>query len=105
LPRVGAVIHSLAARNHQIPQRHSFAADLRLTDESGVWAVVASLQLAGSPRGAIALSQAAPDLYEAELGPFTEAGELVITIIAQDFDANTAEEVRAVTVWDTCIEQ
>jgi hypothetical protein len=75
----------------------------RVTDESGVWAVVAELKLDGSPKGTLMMSQSSPDFYEAEVGPFTEDGNLVITIIAQDFAGKTAEMTRNVTVWDSCI--
>jgi hypothetical protein len=75
----------------------------RITDESGVWAVVAELKLDGGSKGTILMSQSSPDFYEAELGPFTEAGDLVITIIAQDYMANTAKVVRNVTVYDACL--
>jgi len=75
----------------------------RITDESGIWAVVAELKLGGSPKGTILMSQSSPDFYEAELGPFTEAGDLVITIIAQDYMANTGKAVRNVTVYDACL--
>jgi hypothetical protein len=76
----------------------------RVTDESGVWAVVAELKLNGSPKGTILMSQSSPDFYETELGPFTDSGDLAITIIAQDYMANTAKAVRNVTVYDTCLD-
>jgi hypothetical protein len=76
----------------------------RVTDESGVWAVIATLQLSGSPAGTIVLSQTSPDVYEAQLGPFTQPGNLEITIMAQDYHANTAQAVANVTVSTTCIE-
>jgi hypothetical protein len=75
----------------------------RITDENGVWAVAAELKLGGSPSGTLLMSQSSPDFYEAELGPFTQDGDLVITIIAQDYKANTAEAVRNVTVYDACL--
>jgi hypothetical protein len=76
----------------------------RVTDESGVVAVVATLQLAGSSQGSRIMNQSAPDVYAAELGPFTKPGELVITIVTQDWYANTAEQVLfPVTVWDSCV--
>jgi hypothetical protein len=75
----------------------------RITDESGVWAVAAELKLGGSPKGTILMSQSSPDFYEAEVGPFTEDGDLAITIIAQDYKANSAKAVRNVTVYDTCL--
>jgi hypothetical protein len=76
----------------------------RVWDESGVWAVIASLQLAGSPAGTVVMSQSSPDVYEAELGPFTSPGNLEITIMAQDYHANTNQAVRNVTVSTTCVE-
>jgi hypothetical protein len=76
----------------------------RVTDESGVWAVVAELKLDGSPKGTILMSQSSPDFYEAEVGPFTQGGNLAITIIAQDYEANTARAVRNVTVYETCLD-
>lgn len=75
----------------------------RVWDESGVWAVIATLQLSGSPAGTLVMTQSAPDIYEVELGPYTEAGNLDITIMAQDFHANTAQAVRTVTVTTTCV--
>jgi hypothetical protein len=75
----------------------------RITDESGVWAVAAELKLNGGSKGTILMSQSSPDFYEAELGPFTEAGDLAITIVAQDYMANTARAVRNVTVYDACL--
>jgi predicted permease len=50
------------------------------------------------------MSQSAPDVYEVELGPFTQPGALDITIMAQDYHANTAQAVRTVTVSTSCIE-
>jgi hypothetical protein len=94
-------LHTLANCSSACPCTLIISA--RVTDESGVWAVVASLQLAGSPKGTVLMSQSGPDFYEAELGPFTQGGDLVITIVAQDYKANTAEAARNVTVWDTCI--
>jgi hypothetical protein len=76
----------------------------RVWDESGVWAVIVSLQLAGSPAGTAVMSQSSPDVYEAELGPFTSPGNLEITIMAQDYHANTNQAVRNVTVSTTCVE-
>ena len=76
----------------------------RVRDESGVWAVIASLQLAGSPAGTVVMGQSAPDVYQAELGPFTQIGDLVVAIMAQDYHANTAEAVRTVAVSGMCIE-
>ena len=76
----------------------------RVWDESGVWAVIATLQLSGSPAGTVVMTQSAPDVYEVELGPFLDAGNLDITIMAQDYHANTAEAVRSVTVSTTCVE-
>jgi hypothetical protein len=75
----------------------------RITDESGVWAVAAELKLGGSPAGTILMSQSSPDFYEAQVGPFTQGGDLVITIIAQDYKANTAKAVSNVTVYETCL--
>ena len=75
----------------------------RVWDESGVWAVIATLQLSGSPAGTVVMTQSAPDVYEVELGPFTQPGNLQITIMAQDFHANTAQEVRTVIVKNVCV--
>jgi hypothetical protein len=75
----------------------------RVWDESGVWAVIATLQLSGSPAGTVVMTQSAPDVYEVELGPFTQPGNLEITIMAQDFHANTAQEVRTVIVKNVCV--
>jgi len=75
----------------------------RVWDESGVWAVIATLQLSGSPAGTLVMSESAPDVYEAELGPFTVPGNLEITIMAQDYHGNTAEAVRSVTVKNVCV--
>jgi hypothetical protein len=75
----------------------------RVWDESGVWAVIATLQLAGSPAGTVVMTQSAPDVYEVELGPFLDTGNLEIKIMAQDYHANTAEAVRNVTVSTTCV--
>ncbi len=81
----------------------SLVISARITDESGVWAVAAELKLGGSPAGTILMSQSSPDFYEAEVGPFTQGGDLAITIIAQDYKANTAKAVSNVTVYDTCL--
>jgi hypothetical protein len=81
----------------------SLVISARITDESGVWAVAAELKLGGSPAGTILMSQSSPDFYEAEVGPFTQSGDLAITIIAQDYKANTAKAVRNVTVYETCL--
>jgi hypothetical protein len=37
------------------------------------------------------------------VGPFTEDGDLVMTIIAQDYRANTGKATRNVTVYDACL--
>jgi hypothetical protein len=49
------------------------------------------------------MTQSAPDVYEVELGPFTQPGNLEITIMAQDFHANTAQEVRTLIVKNVCV--
>ncbi len=94
-------LHTLAYCSGNCPCTLVISA--RITDESGVWAVAAELKLNGGSKGTMLMSQSSPDFYEAELGPFTEAGNLAITIIAQDYMANTAKAVRNVTVYDGCL--
>lgn len=94
-------LHTLAYCSSTCPCTLFISA--RVTDESGVWAVVVELKLGGEPKGTILMTQSSPDFYEAELGPFTQGGDLVITIIAQDYQANTAKAVRNVTVYDACL--
>jgi hypothetical protein len=94
-------LHTLGNCSNTCPC--SLVIKARITDESGVWAVAAELKLGGTPKGTLLMTQSSPDFYEAEVGPFTEGGDLVMTIIAQDYRANTGKATRNVTVYDTCL--